>query len=202
MLNRVESVIRCYDPCLSCSTHALGQMALRVQLLAPGGTVLSRARPVTVAATGRVLVVGYGNPLRGDDGAGPVIAERLGSDARLVGVDVRAQHQLTPELARRHRGRVARGARRCGGRPRRPARSPVRTGRPRRGDGSAWSHHVDPVGLVGLAYELWGAAPPVFTVCVGAASMEIGDGLSPAVAAAIPGAVDAVAAIVEAHGHA
>jgi NAD-reducing hydrogenase large subunit len=40
MLNRVEAVIRCYDPCLSCSTHALGQMALRVQLLAPDGTVL------------------------------------------------------------------------------------------------------------------------------------------------------------------
>ncbi len=41
MLNRVEAVIRCYDPCLSCSTHALGQMALRVQLLAPDGHVLS-----------------------------------------------------------------------------------------------------------------------------------------------------------------
>ena len=41
MLNRVEAVIRCYDPCLSCSTHALGQMALRVQLLAPDGAVLS-----------------------------------------------------------------------------------------------------------------------------------------------------------------
>ena len=41
MLNRVEAVIRCYDPCLSCSTHALGKMALRVQLLAPGGQVLS-----------------------------------------------------------------------------------------------------------------------------------------------------------------
>jgi NAD-reducing hydrogenase large subunit len=40
MLNRVEAVIRCYDPCLSCSTHALGQMALRVQLLAPDGHVL------------------------------------------------------------------------------------------------------------------------------------------------------------------
>ena len=40
MLNRVEAVIRCYDPCLSCSTHALGQMALRIQLLAPDGRVL------------------------------------------------------------------------------------------------------------------------------------------------------------------
>jgi NAD-reducing hydrogenase large subunit len=40
MLNRVEAVIRAYDPCLSCSTHALGQMALRVQLIAPDGAVV------------------------------------------------------------------------------------------------------------------------------------------------------------------
>jgi NAD-reducing hydrogenase large subunit len=44
MLNRVEAVIRCYDPCLSCSTHALGQMALDIQLLSPEGTVLSEVR--------------------------------------------------------------------------------------------------------------------------------------------------------------
>ena len=40
MLNRVEAVIRCYDPCLSCSTHAIGQMPLRVRLLAPDGSLL------------------------------------------------------------------------------------------------------------------------------------------------------------------
>jgi NAD-reducing hydrogenase large subunit len=39
MLNRVEAVIRCFDPCLSCSTHALGQMPLHVQLLRPDGAV-------------------------------------------------------------------------------------------------------------------------------------------------------------------
>ena len=37
MLNRVEAVIRTYDPCLSCSTHAMGEMPLRVQLLDAGG---------------------------------------------------------------------------------------------------------------------------------------------------------------------
>jgi NAD-reducing hydrogenase large subunit len=42
MLNRVEAVIRAYDPCLSCSTHALGQMALDVQLLAPDGAIVDR----------------------------------------------------------------------------------------------------------------------------------------------------------------
>ncbi len=40
MLNRVEAVIRAYDPCLSCSTHAIGQMALKVQLLSSQGTLL------------------------------------------------------------------------------------------------------------------------------------------------------------------
>jgi NAD-reducing hydrogenase large subunit len=42
MLNRVEAVIRAYDPCLSCSTHALGQMALDVQLVARDGTIVDR----------------------------------------------------------------------------------------------------------------------------------------------------------------
>ena len=40
MLNRVEHGIRCYDPCLSCSTHAVGQMPLHVQLIAPDGKLL------------------------------------------------------------------------------------------------------------------------------------------------------------------
>ena len=44
MLNRVEAVIRCYDPCLSCSTHALGDMALDIQLLSPDGEILDRIR--------------------------------------------------------------------------------------------------------------------------------------------------------------
>ncbi|HYO88194.1 MAG TPA: Ni/Fe hydrogenase subunit alpha [Candidatus Limnocylindrales bacterium] len=41
MLNRVEAVIRAYDPCLSCSTHAIGQMPMHIQLLAPDGEVLN-----------------------------------------------------------------------------------------------------------------------------------------------------------------
>jgi NAD-reducing hydrogenase large subunit len=41
-LNRVEALIRCYDPCLSCSTHALGQMPMILEFLNPDGDVLSR----------------------------------------------------------------------------------------------------------------------------------------------------------------
>ncbi len=44
MLNRVEAVIRTYDPCLSCSTHAVGKMPLQVQLVEPDGTVVSELR--------------------------------------------------------------------------------------------------------------------------------------------------------------
>jgi NAD-reducing hydrogenase large subunit len=40
LLNRIEHGIRCYDPCLSCSTHAAGQMALQVRLLGPDGSLL------------------------------------------------------------------------------------------------------------------------------------------------------------------
>lgn len=33
LLNRVEAAIRAYDPCLSCSTHAIGQMPMQVQIM-------------------------------------------------------------------------------------------------------------------------------------------------------------------------
>jgi len=39
-LNRVEAVIRTFDPCLSCSTHALGQMPLTIRFRKADGTVL------------------------------------------------------------------------------------------------------------------------------------------------------------------
>jgi NAD-reducing hydrogenase large subunit len=37
MLNRVESTIRCYDPCLSCSTHAIGKMPMIIEVFDAGG---------------------------------------------------------------------------------------------------------------------------------------------------------------------
>ena len=40
MLNRVSAVVRAYDPCFSCSTHALGGVALKIFLVNPGGEVL------------------------------------------------------------------------------------------------------------------------------------------------------------------
>jgi NAD-reducing hydrogenase large subunit len=42
MLNRVEIAIRAYDPCLSCATHAVGQMPLEVELYDAAGALLDR----------------------------------------------------------------------------------------------------------------------------------------------------------------
>jgi len=44
ILNKMESVIRCYDPCLSCSTHAIGDMPLELELEQGGETVASMSR--------------------------------------------------------------------------------------------------------------------------------------------------------------
>jgi NAD-reducing hydrogenase large subunit len=46
MLNRVEAVIRAFDPCLSCSTHADGRMALEVELRASDGRLVDTLRRV------------------------------------------------------------------------------------------------------------------------------------------------------------
>jgi NAD-reducing hydrogenase large subunit len=44
MLNRVSAVVRAYDPCLSCSTHADGQYPLDIQLVNAAGAVVDRQR--------------------------------------------------------------------------------------------------------------------------------------------------------------
>jgi len=42
ILNRIEAGIRCYDPCLSCATHAIGQMPLVIDIVTPSGTLVKR----------------------------------------------------------------------------------------------------------------------------------------------------------------
>jgi NAD-reducing hydrogenase large subunit len=44
LLNHVEVAIRAYDPCLSCATHALGQMPLEVELYDHAGNLVDRKR--------------------------------------------------------------------------------------------------------------------------------------------------------------
>jgi hydrogenase maturation protease len=150
---------------------------------------------------GGTLVVGYGNALRGDDGAGGRAAALLARDPRLADATVLARHQLTPELA----WNVSRASLVIlvdASSDEDPGAVSVRRVEATDGAGSASSHALDPGALVALARVLWDAAPPVFVVSVGAASMEMEDRLSPEVERALPVVVDAVAAIVAEHADA
>jgi NAD-reducing hydrogenase large subunit len=44
LLNRIEAVIRAFDPCLACSTHAVGTMPLVIELIGPDGATLDQVR--------------------------------------------------------------------------------------------------------------------------------------------------------------
>ena len=44
LLNRIEAVIRAFDPCLACSTHAVGTLPLVVELFSPEGLLLEQVR--------------------------------------------------------------------------------------------------------------------------------------------------------------
>jgi hydrogenase maturation protease len=151
----------------------------------------------------RVLVVGYGNSLRGDDGIGWHAAGQMAGDPRLAGAEVLARHQLTPELATevsRASLVVLVDASVDGGAP---GSVSVRCIQPR-GDPPplAWSHHLDPAALAGLAGALYETAPPMVVVSVAGASLAVGDRLSPALQRALPRVVETVARVVEEHSRA
>jgi hydrogenase maturation protease len=145
--------------------------------------------------TGDVLVIGYGNVLRSDDGVGWHVADRLADDPRVLGSTLLHVHQLTPELALdvSRASLVVLVDAQHG-----PDPGAFVVDRVTAVDDTAttWSHHLDPSSLVGLAVELYGSAPDVYTVGVGVASLEAGDELSPAVRSALPGIVDAVADLI------
>jgi hydrogenase maturation protease len=148
---------------------------------------------------GGVLIVGYGNALRSDDGLGWHAAARLAEDPRLAGAHVLWQHQLTPELAV-DIGKSSLVILIDASDGEEPGAISVRRLVPTPAGGSAWTHHIEPAELVALARELWSASPPVFVVSVGVASLEVGDRLSPAVERALPAVVEAVVALVAEHG--
>jgi hydrogenase maturation protease len=157
---------------------------------------------VTVTGEG-LLVVGYGNPLRSDDGVGWRVAEGVADDERLrdAGARVLTRQQLTPELAADVAGSrlvVLVDARVGGGSP-----GTVRTEwldptpLPAPADRTAQWHHVEIGEILDLADRLYGARPPVAVVSVAARRLDPGDTLSPEVAAAVPAAIAAVRRAVE-----
>jgi hydrogenase maturation protease len=139
-----------------------------------------------VGSRDRVLVIGYGNSLRGDDGAGWHAAAALADDPRLAGADVLACHQLAPELAEdiAHARLVVLVDACSRGAP--PGTVSVRRVEPGYPLAPTWSHNLDPAALVGLAETLYGASPPVFLITITGAFFGYGDRLSPPVRQALP----------------
>jgi hydrogenase maturation protease len=148
--------------------------------------------------TGKTLIVGYGNPLRGDDGVGQATARALAGHATLKNCEVVACHQLMPELAERLAAvdLVVFIDARAGAAPGSVAIARLH-GVPAAAPGLV--HHVDPAALLALAGRLYGRAPEAFLVSVGAGSLGLSENLSPSVAAALPEVVATVRRLVAEH---
>ena len=136
-----------------------------------------------------ILVVGYGNELRGDDGVGPAVARRV-EELCLVGVQTMALHQLAPELAE--------------------AIAAVRAvifvdARPISSSGTVEvialepdvecgirTHTSNPRSLLALANALFGRSPPAWLVAVPGTCFDLVEGLSPLARAGVAGAVEEI----------
>ena len=145
------------------------------------------------------LLIGWGNPLRGDDGVGQAIAaavERWGQPQLEVVEAVQLTPELAPLLAAARRvlfvDAEAGAAAVTGGwrlEPVPPLEPGVTT--------AAWSsqplsHHASPAVLLMLAETLYGRRPPAWQLLVAAHACGFGSGLSPATEALLPGALAAV----------
>ena len=126
-----------------------------------------------------VLIIGYGNPLRGDDGLGWHAAERLRAAVEDPEVEILTVHQLTPELMEpiSQADRVIlidAGVGAVPGEIQERAVEPQATG-------SAFTHHATPTALLAGARALYGNAPPATLITVTGADFSFSDRLSPAV---------------------
>ena len=129
------------------------------------------------------LLIGYGNPLRGDDGVGWVVAEMVA--ARQTAVSVLIRHQLTPELAEpiSQAARVvfidatAIGT---------PGDLVCHHLTPEGASGQLFSHTCNPAGLLHMAQMLYGQAPVGYLFTVTGASFGYEEQLSEVVTAILP----------------
>lgn len=121
-----------------------------------------------------ILIIGYGNPLRGDDAVGYVAAERL---------DGLARQQLTPELMEpiSQAARVIFIDAKAGGEPgaiEERALKPAPAG-------TAFTHYATPEALLAGAHKLYGRCPPATLITIAGSDFELGHPLSPPVRQAL-----------------
>ncbi len=138
-----------------------------------------------------VLLIGYGNTTRGDDGAGRLLAERI--ETLWAGTSHRAVscHQLLPEHIDLVRTAglvlfVDAAADDPAGSVRLVRLQPDPAG-------AAASHRLDPAALLALAEALGGQSPPAFLLTINGAQFEFVDRPSPPIAAAVDSLLPAFA---------
>jgi hydrogenase maturation protease len=142
-----------------------------------------------------ILVIGYGNELRGDDALGPRVAAAIAA-RQLPGVQVLAPRQLLPELAaelaeaRRIIFVDATGNREQHSVDTRPVEPSPEL--------SALGHTSRPAEMLALTLALYGRCPPAWLITVPAERFELGAPLSPRAELQLPVAVQAVCALCEA----
>jgi hydrogenase maturation protease len=145
----------------------------------------------------RILILGYGNPMRGDDGAGFQAAQELAETDASEQLEVLPCHQLTPDLAE--------AVGRCelvifidASVQDPPGQICCRRLTPLSAASRAFTHELTPEALLLWAKTLYGSSPGAFLISVGGESFEFGDGLSPAVAQSLPSLLACVRAQVAA----
>lgn len=132
----------------------------------------------------RVLIVGYGNPLRSDDSLGWQIAVQLFRTNASSDVEVLPCHQLTPELAEpigRSETVIFIDCARDGD----PGEFRCEELRCQSGPAS-FTHDLSPATLLDLASQLFGSCPRAFLLSICGQSFEIGESMSLAVRNRIP----------------
>lgn len=140
-------------------------------------------RSAGVIEQGPLLLIGYGNELRGDDGVGPRLA-RKATNWGLAGLVCRDVHQLVPELAPEialARAVIFLDA----------SLSSKTTGQllpiePR--EGTPLGHFSDPQTLLALAQSLYGRTPPAWLLPLPAVDFKFGEQLSPTAASGLENA--------------
>lgn len=142
-----------------------------------------------------LLLLAYGNPLRGDDGVGWVVGERLTETLAEDLARVLVCHQLTPELAEP----ISRAERVIfvdAAEGEKPGAIHWVEMQPGAFTAQPFTHQIDPTSLLAAAQELFGHAPTAYLLTITGANFGFGEGLSPAVEQAAEEAVGQIRQIV------
>ena len=158
----------------------------------------TKTSPLPSSAACRVLIIGYGNTLRGDDAFGPVVADRLREAVVSDRVVVLTRHQLTPELASDVAAceRVVFIDASVEG----PAgQVNCRSISKELSGAGHLVHTLDPARLLALAHLVYGRVPTGYLISVGGMSFDLGERrLSPPVAAAVEPALHQIRELIDA----